>query len=169
MISLLNIKKGYGLFFIFGACGFFIGLFLFFGLVMIPFYDYGRSMFWDKVPTVILEKDMVEVSGGRRHSYPSYRPEISYTYTYEGSRYVNNDVSNYDNVLSKDPNWLDRELEHSRQGVNTFVAWVNPSNPSESYLVRNIWKSTTFLGTLMGVVFAFVGLILVRISLVKAN
>ncbi len=169
MISLLNIKKGYGLFFIFGICGFFIGLFLFFGLVMIPFYDYGRSMFWDKVPTVILEKDMVEVSGGRRHSSPSYSPEVSYTYTDEGIRYVSNDVSNYDNVLAKNPNWLDRELEHSRQGVNTFFAWVNPSNPSESYLVRSIWKGTTFLGTLMGVVFAFVGLVLVRMSLLKAN
>lgn len=47
--------------------------------------------------------------------------------------------------LANDPNWLDRELEYTSRGANTFTAWVNSSNPSDSYLVRSVWKGTTFL------------------------
>lgn len=49
------LRKGMAFFYIW-ACAFWIGIRLLFSIVMIPLYDYGRSVSWDEVPAVILEK-----------------------------------------------------------------------------------------------------------------
>lgn len=87
----------------------------------------------------------------------TYRVDAQYTYTVDSKRYNSNKVSFYsgtDNVGSFHQKTF-YQLEAARHGKKSFPCWVNPANPEEVVLIRDLRPE--MMGFQLIFVFAFGG------------
>lgn len=92
---------------------------------------------WEEVPAQILQADL-EVHDGDDGS--TYKATATYVYTYDGRQYTGSRVSPYggsDNVGSFQKN-AHRELSKHQKSGKPFRCFVDPEDPTESVLYRNV-------------------------------
>lgn len=113
-------------------------------LVGKPFQEYIRIGQWERVPVVLSSVELKEHTDNTSLT-TSYDCQASYHYSYKGQTYKASNVSIYkgsDN-LSSYHQQLYQELSRHQQSGTTFPAYVNPSNPDEAVLTREIrWGVT---------------------------
>jgi len=101
------------------------------------------TSFWVEVPATLNHIDVKYHSGDST----TYSLEGSYEYRYHGRGYSSDQISYYsgsDNIGS----WHSETEQHIRiaAGQGRLTAWVNPDDPQESYLVRDIrWAKLGFM------------------------
>lgn len=126
---------------------------LFLGLFMLPFLgvaiwmgamtfqtvqDVERARSWNKVPAEITAC-VLHRHRGSKGGY-SYSVTAQYTYEVDDKKFNANKVSFYsgsDNIGRFHQNTFHR-LETARHTKKSFPCWVNPENPAEAVLIRDL-------------------------------
>src|SRR5215213_9577168 len=85
---------------------------------------------WQETPCVIAESQVLESSDSDGGS--TYKPDIHFTYTFEGREYRSNRY-NFIDVSSSGRGGKEEIVAYYSPGLHT-VCWVNPENPSEAVL-----------------------------------
>lgn len=136
-------------------------VFLTAGLCVIAFgpldtvYQHWRSASWPHIPATLNAVDVESHSGDNGYTYSL---SASYSYQFNGRQYVNTNVgydSSSDNVGDYHRKALSR-LQRA-QALNRVRIWVNPNDPTESYLLRDLRPQKLFFMFLFGGIFALVG------------
>lgn len=144
------------------GCLFFFGLpFAGIGVVMIglllsSLWTWTSMQSWVEVPAVIRDTDLVE---NHSDDGTTYRVEATYAYEYEGQTYSGDRVSIHsgsDNIGSFHQDAYRELLGHCNSG-KPFRCYVNPRNPSEAVLYRELRLGMIGLYTLVGLLFGGVG------------
>ncbi|TBW59616.1 DUF3592 domain-containing protein [Marinobacter halodurans] len=118
-------------------------------------YEHVGSAGWVRVQATL---NQIELHSHRGDDSTTWSVDATYTYrigghTYTGHR-VGYDIGS-DNIGDYQRQLVSRMRRISAQGP--VAIWVNPDDPAESYLVRELrWKKLLF-GGLFGVVFAVAG------------
>ena len=138
------------------------GIFLLAGLGVMVFgpldtlYQHVRSSDWVQVPATL---ESVSLKTHRGDDSYTYSVSASYRYSVNGHSYYNTRVG-YDTGSDNIGDYHDDlvwRLERARD-AGTLRAWVNPDDPSESQLVRDLrWNKIGFM-LLFGFIFAVIGL-----------
>lgn len=164
-----NKRSGRGLS-LFGMIFLLIGLGVIVAGPVQTLYEHFTSADWPQVPA---ELDTITLKTHSGSDSTTYSVEASYRYQFNGRSYVGTRVG-YDigsDNLDDYHRQVVARLKRARQNDQIRV-WVNPDDPSESYLVRELrWRKMLFMG-LFGVVFGSVGLfiqILARARTAKQN
>lgn len=105
---------------------------------------------WQETPCVIEESRVLENSDS---DGTTYKPEIRYSYTFEGREYRSDRYRFFD-AWSSGRSGKEEVVAHYSPGLRT-VCWVDPENPSEAVLVRDF--SPVYLLGLIPLVFVVVG------------
>ncbi|BFM21239.1 DUF3592 domain-containing protein [Gilvimarinus japonicus] len=128
-------KRWVGLLFGLPFAGVGIGMLLF--GVMPQFMDWQHMKQWQAVPAQVTQAEL-KVSHGDEST--SYKATARYHYQFQGARYSGWRVAihdSYDNV--GDFNYdLGRRLERAAENSTAVTAFVNPSNPAEAVLNREL-------------------------------
>lgn len=115
-----------------------------------------RSGGWEQVPAHL---EHVELITHRGSDSTTYQVEAVYRYEYDGRAQLGTRVG-YDTSkdnLGKDHQQLASRLRRHQQTGRPVMAWVNPADPTEAYLVRELrWKKLLFMG-LFGLLFGGIG------------
>ncbi len=118
-------------------------------------YLHMESAGWERVPAILNRIELQTHSGS---DSTTYSLEASYRYHYGGRTYTGTRVGydqgsdNLGDFHQKTEAALERAARSGR-----LRAWVNPSQPAESYLVRELrWGKMLFMG-LFGLVFSAAG------------
>lgn len=110
---------------------------------------------WEQVPATLLDVDLVVNSGDA----DTYRATASYEYSWQGATYRSDRVWFHgmsDNIGSFHQAAA-RELQAHLEAGEPFPAWVNPDEPTESVLYRDLrWPLLLFVA-LFGLIFGAVG------------
>ncbi|MEI6645828.1 MAG: DUF3592 domain-containing protein [bacterium] len=130
-----------------------IGAKIFLILFMIPFLGVGiwmgsmtflemqkveKARSWNEMPAEITSC-ILQSHRGSKGGY-TYQVTADYTYTVNSKKYTSSKVSFYsgsDNVGSFHQNTF-HKLETARLSKKTFPCWVNPENPEEVVLIRDL-------------------------------
>ena len=140
-------------------------LFLIPGLAVIlagpihTFYLHLSTADWVRVPGTL---EQVELRTQRSNDSTTHSVQASYHYEYNGQRYYSSRVG-YDRSSDNLSDYQHRLVQRLKlaQSRNQLRVWVNPDNPAESYLVRELrWKKLGFM-TLFGSLFTAAGLFLI--------
>lgn len=118
-------------------------------------YLHWQSASWDKHP-VVLESVDLQVS---RNDGTTYRVVADYHYEYNGQHYRGDRVS-YDQSSDNIGDYhqrTHRSLERTLSRGGRVMAWVNPDDPSQSLLRRDLRPKKMLFSGLFGLIFAFVG------------
>lgn len=139
----------------FGAIFLSGGLLVVFFIFAREFSLHRRSASWARVPATIRKVQLEEVPGRRMKSF---RVVAEYDYEFGGSRHVGTRVGVEDSA-SADARHRERHqaLARHRQSGAPFIAWVNPQDPRESLLFREM-TVTTWAILPMGLLGIVVGL-----------
>ncbi|WP_339614718.1 DUF3592 domain-containing protein [uncultured Gilvimarinus sp.] len=128
-------KRWVGLLFGLPFAGVGIGMLLF--GVMPQFMDWQHMKHWQAVPAQVTQAEL-KVSHGDEST--SYKATARYHYQFQGARYSGWRVAihdSYDNV--GDFNYdLGRRLERAAENSTAVTAYVNPNNPAEAVLNRDL-------------------------------
>lgn len=148
-------SKAQGCLIIFGLPFFAAGCFMLWTLFFQPFKKSIDSNSWVETPCVITKS---QLKTNTDSDGTSYRPDISYTYEYEGEKYESKLVDFSGNISSNDRVGEMESVEAYPTG-STRKCYVNPDNPAEAVLVRD-WGRGLFKWVVLpfGGVFALVGL-----------
>ena len=117
----------------FAGVGVFMG-----GWSAMTLLDYTRMQGWQEVPCTILETELEEHSGDEGGT--TYEVKARYRYTFNGRQHTGNRVSldtGGDNIGSFHQD-VHAELQQHRQQRRPFRCFVNPGEPSESVLYREL-------------------------------
>lgn len=138
---------------IFAAAG--IGIFVFMGLPMV-----GQSMSansWVETPARL---ESHKLAYNRTTDGTTYQVQAVYSYDYNGRRYESSRVNwsrGFDNIGSYHQDMHAKLTQRARQGGDLKV-WVDPNDPAESVIDRNMrWPILAFSGIFL-LVFGGVGL-----------
>ncbi len=145
---------GSGCLVLFGLPFFLAGSFVI-GLFCKTYADFKTAASWKPVPVKILEAELVAHRGD---DSTSYSVKARYKYKVDGKEYTGERVS--PEMGSSSGSHHRRHfnvLEKHRASGESFSAWVNPENPSESMLFKEISVMTWALLP-FGMLFALVGL-----------
>lgn len=130
-----------------------LGAKIFLTLLMIPFLGVAiwmgsmtflniqkveKARFWNETKAEITSCNLQRHRGSKR-GY-TYCVEAQYTYTVDSKRYNSSKVSFYsgsDNIGSFHQNTF-RRIETARLSKKSFPCWVNPENPEEVVLIRDL-------------------------------
>lgn len=119
-------------------------------------WQHARSASWERVPAYL---DSVALASHRGSDSTTYSVTARYRYHYQGRDFVGERVgydSSKDN-LGKDHQQLEARLKGYQRRGQPLLIWVNPMQPQEAYLVRELrWKKLSFMG-IFGLIFATVG------------
>lgn len=148
------------------------GLLLFvaiFAVTMPPLYSVLNSHYesssWVQVPatlaslTIDTEFAVAKATKGSTQSTPVYRLDGRYYYHYAGQQFSSTSISYYqghDNIGQWHFNTKQRLQEASIEG--RLTAWVNPKQPHQSYLVREIRVKYFVMGTALFTLFSSIAL-----------
>jgi hypothetical protein len=112
--------------------GFVLGAFALIGVAMTA-TEAERLMVWRPVPAVVETSAVQAVRSDK--GGPSYRPVVTYQYAVNGRRYASSAV----NVIpvSRSYGWAQSMSTRFVPGATT-TAYVNPADPTRSYLVHEI-------------------------------
>lgn len=112
---------------------------------------------WVETPAFILETKLLESRGSGRDSATTYETAARYSYRFAGKQYEADKVSLYpggDNAGGFHQH-VYRELSEFQKNGRPFPCYVNPDNPRQAVLYRDIrWGMTLFVGL---IVIAFCG------------
>lgn len=140
---------------LFGGIFVLVGL----GLIVIgpleTFYQHARSANWQPVPVTLHSVDVESHAGD---DSTTYSVVAQYSYQFGGQRYQGDRVG-YDWGSDNIGNYHQRIVGsiYRAQARGELRVWVNPSNPSESILMRELrWKKILFT-FVFGAVFAGAG------------
>jgi hypothetical protein len=118
--------------------------------------QYVTMRHWEEVPARIVRTELKEHHGD---DSTSYEATAEYTYTYRGRAFTGNRVSLHsggDNIGSYQQD-VYRELQQYRNSQKPFRCYVNPDQPAESILYRDLrWEMIGFY-TLFVLMFGGVG------------
>lgn len=110
---------------------------------------------WAQVPATL---HSIDVQSSRDSDSTTYRIVGSYSYSFSGQHYQNSRISydtGSDNIGSDHHNIVSRI--QARQQRGNLTAWVNPADPHQAFLVRELrWKKLLF-SSVFGVIFAGIG------------
>ena len=110
---------------------------------------------WAQVPATLHNIDVVSSRGS---DSTTYRIVGSYSYSFSGQRYQNSRIS-YDtgsDNIGRDHHSIVSRIQQ-RQQRGALTAWVNPADPQQAFLVRELrWKKLLF-STVFGMIFAGIG------------
>ena len=110
---------------------------------------------WARVPATL---HSIEVVSSRSSDSTTYRIVGAYSYSFSGHSYRNDRISydtSSDNIGADHQRIVSRIRQREQRGELT--AWVNPANPQQAFLSRDLrWKKLLF-STVFGLVFAGVG------------
>jgi len=110
---------------------------------------------WAQVPATLQNIDVVS---SRSSDSTTYRIVGSYSYSFSGQRYQNSRIS-YDtgsDNIGSDHHGIVSRIQ-SRQQRGELTAWVNPADPQQAFLVRELrWKKLLF-SSVFGIIFAGIG------------
>jgi len=118
-------------------------------------YLHVTSSGWVRVPATL---DRIELQTHSGSDSTTYSLEASYRYSYGGQTYTGTRVG-YDQDSDNLSDFHQRTKRSLQRAASRgqVRAWVNPSQPAESYLVRELrWKKMLFMG-LFGLVFGSAG------------
>ena len=118
-------------------------------------YLHMESAGWERVPAIL---DRIELQSHSGSDSTTYSLEASYRYHYGGRSYTGTRVG-YDQGSDNlgDFHQNTRSALQRAASRGQLRAWVNPSQPAESYLVRELrWGKMLFMG-LFGLVFSAAG------------
>ncbi|MDF1630594.1 MAG: DUF3592 domain-containing protein [Alcanivoracaceae bacterium] len=122
---------------------------------------------WAQVPATL---NNIDVISSRGSDSTTYRIAGSYSYTFAGSHHQSSRISydtGSDNIGNDHYDIVSRIK--SRQQRGTLTAWVNPAQPNESFLVRELrWKKVLF-SSVFGLVFAGIGAFVMVSGLRKSS
>ena len=138
-----------------GGCFLFIGGIASYQLCVMPLVNYTRSHGWTETPAVIRESrvDTSRGSKGKTH----YHLRIRYTYEWKGNEYSS---KRYDYFIdNSDSGSYFRKIVRSHHPMKKVVCYVNPSDPSQAVLNRELSFFAIFPMLFVNV-FWIVGLIL---------
>lgn len=145
---------GTGCLAIFGLIFFLAGLMACYSLALYPKIQIWRSANWIEAPCTINELKIVEHPSSESTTYDI---KAQYSYVFNGRGYTGDrfwfTISSDSNKASKQKR-IDDFIERSKQGA---VCLVNPSNPSESVLTREVPDGQWF-GLFLGGIFMLVGI-----------
>jgi len=137
------------------------GIFLLVGLGLIvvgpleTFYQHMRSAGWQRVPVTL---HSINVESHRGDDSTTYSVEARYSYQFNGHTYNASRVGydwGSDNIGDYHGRIVGRV--RSAQARGQLLAWVNPADPHEAYLMRDLrWKKIIFM-VIFGAVFAGAG------------
>ena len=105
---------------------------------------------WQETPAVIVESQVLESSDS---DGTTYKPDIHFTYTFEGAEHRSNRYNFFD-AYSSGREGKEEIVSYYSPGLHT-VCWVNPENPSEAVLQKDF--SATYLIGLIPLVFLLAG------------
>lgn len=133
-------------------------------------YDWQRMQAWQQVPAHILSADLKVSYGrkthGRKSKSPSYMAQASYRYQYQGQDYTGMRVAisrGSDNIGSYQQDRY-AELRSYRQSGTEFRCFVNPQQPEQAILYRDLrWDMLSFKA-LFSLIFGGVGFGLIALS-----
>lgn len=86
----------------------------------------------------------------------NYAPVVVYSYTYDGSTYTNDDI-NPGGDVSKSSETEARELVNEYSVGGTTTAYVDPDDPSSSFLEHEVPLSTVIAQIFLGLVLVSIG------------
>jgi len=143
----------YVFFGIFAAVG--IGIFVFFSLPAITNWSDIKS--WHAADAYI---QSAELKTSRSDDSTTYQATANYTYNYLGASYQGQRVGlsgGSDNIGSYHQDWHARLKDHQRQ-QKPITVWVNPENPSEAIIDRDLRWGLLLFQALFLFVFGGVGI-----------
>ena len=110
------------------------GLFIM-GLAINWWLLYLSSANWDRIPVTIISNEIERHTSSEGGT--SFHNKVAYTYTIDGQHYTGDraTISSGGSSGSHHIEWHE-ELEYYREKEEKFMAWVNPADPSESFLFR---------------------------------
>lgn len=120
-------------------------------------YQHWRSSSWQQVPATL---DHLRVAHHRGDDSTTLSLEGSYRYQYQGRTFHSSRIGydwGSDNIGDYHRRIHSRLAGHIGQPA-AVRAWVDPSSPADSYLVRELRVKKLLFGLLFGGVFAAVGL-----------
>lgn len=111
---------------------------------------------WERVPVRIQH---VELVSSRSDDSTTYKVAARYTYAFDGQTWHGTRVgyATSSDSLREDHQRVVNELRRVMQRGETYLAWVNPADPQQAFLVRELrWKYLVFMA-IFGVVFTLAG------------
>ncbi|MFN3713972.1 MAG: DUF3592 domain-containing protein [Alcanivoracaceae bacterium] len=118
------------------------------------------SAHWDQVPARLHEVALISSRGS---DSTTYRVQVRYDYDYRGRRYQG-DRASYDtgsDNIGDDQARLAARLEQVHRAGHEVMVWVNPDNPVESLLVRELRWNKLLFGSVFGLIFVAAGTVMV--------
>lgn len=143
----------YVFFGIFAAVG--IGIFAFFSIPTIT--DWSEIKSWHSADAYI---QSTELKTSRSDDTTTYQATAKYTYDYLGTSYQGDRIglsSGSDNIGSYQQDWHTVLKGHEQQNTSITV-WVNPDNPSEAIIDRDLRWGLLLFQTLFLLIFGGVGI-----------
>ncbi|WP_188093642.1 DUF3592 domain-containing protein [Marinobacter salinexigens] len=130
-------------------------------------YTHFSTANWTRVAVTL---DQVNLITSTSDDSDTYSIKASYRYQFNGRSYSGSRVSydwGSDNIGDFHQNTLQKL--RSAQARGQVTAWINPDNPTESYLVRDLrWKKLLF-ASVFGSVFSVAGLFVIYMGTRKRS
>jgi hypothetical protein len=127
------------------------------------FLGYWRAGSWQRTPATIESVALLETPGAKGGVHCTVR--AAYRYEYGGRSYAGTRVAADEEDTS---NWRQRErvliLEHHRASGEPFPAWVNPRDPAESLLFREMLAASWTLAP-VGLLIAGIGVFILAVGI----
>lgn len=142
--------QGTGCLVLFGLVFALIGGVALWFLFVRPMSRFLAAQSWQETPAVIVESRVLESSDS---DSTTYKPDVHFTYTFEGREYRSNRY-NFLDAYSSGRSGKEEIVAYYSPGLRT-VCWVNPENPSEAVLKKDF--SASYLIGLIPLVFLLAG------------
>ena len=114
--------------------------------------DHRSVAAWQEVPARIITAQLDERTSGRRANTTTYKAKATYSYEFQGKPYTGDRVTLH---ISGDSGGAEgeifRQLDEHRATGKPFRCYVNPADPSQSILFREL-RGTAMFGQFLAMV-----------------
>jgi hypothetical protein len=136
----------------------FLGVGLFMGgLMAVTIFEWRAAQTWEEVPAKIMAAKLHQYTDSDNST--TYSVSAHYQYHYRGQDYDNRQVSFYSGADNIGTFYQDiyAELAHYRDSKTLFRAYVNPAEPQQAVLYRDLRPAMLIFYLLFALVFGGVG------------
>ena len=131
------------------------GLFFFFMSFYVPLNNVYKSASWESVPAAVTASQLAESTRYNRSGKPSYTIKIEYRYEYNGKNCTGD---RYDFFRSRNRYYSFGELDmlnivNNHPAGKKITCLVNPENPAESVISRELYYPMLAFGIIPVVLF----------------
>ncbi|WP_425396673.1 DUF3592 domain-containing protein [Aeoliella sp.] len=123
------------------------------GLTLWTLFDWQRMQHWEEASARLLSLEL-------QHGEETERIRAKYEYTYDGRQYTGDRVALHqmgDNLGTYQKRNY-RRLKEAKDAERNVVVYVNPSNPNEAVLLRELRPEMLALKAAFGFIFGLVGI-----------